>query len=68
MAAIKSFLQGHDVTYRNLIERQDSLHRAYRAQSLPTTVLVGRDGNVLDYGIGLRGSKRLMDRAEELVD
>ncbi len=66
---IEAFLAERQVTYPILIgDTSSSAHAAYRVESLPTSVLIDRDGQVVAVGAGIRGTQRLMKEAERLAD
>lgn len=67
--SIEAFLDERGTTYPVIIaDRRSPVHDAYQIGSLPATVLVGPDGNVLDFGAGIEGTKRLMERARALSE
>lgn len=68
LESIERFLAEREVSYLNLVARGSQTHDAYAASSLPTTVLVGRDGRVLEYGIGRAGAERVLKAAEQLLE
>ena len=65
---IQEFLDYYDLQYPALVAAGDSTaHRAYRVNSLPSSVLIDRDGVVVAYGAGVSGTARLLDQARELL-
>jgi len=65
---VTAFLDEHGVTYPVVIADEDSpAHEAYGVESLPSSILVDRDGSVVSFGAGILGTQRLMRRAEEMV-
>jgi thiol-disulfide isomerase/thioredoxin len=66
LSRIEQVLSEHGVSYPTLVAIGDATHDKYRVQGLPTTVLIGRDGKIAGYGIGLRGTKQLLTLAERL--
>lgn len=60
--AIEKVCRDLKVSYPIFIEQGSRTHDAYRVEALPTTVLIGFNGEVLDYGIGLPGAKRILRR------
>ncbi len=66
LARIEQVLRERGVTYPILVAIGDATHDNYRVQGLPTTVLIGRNGKVLAYGIGMDGTKRLLTLAHQL--
>lgn len=65
---IRAFLDRHRVTYPVVVGAEDSpAHSAYGVDSLPASVLVDRDGTVITFGAGVRGTIRLIRLAEELA-
>ncbi len=65
---VTEFLAARSVTYPILIgDRASPAHTAYRVESLPTSVLVGRDGVVVDVGAGISGTLRLMEQAKKMM-
>ena len=68
LSAIRKFLVDLDAGYPVFVEDADSrAHAAYRAETLPTSVLVDRGGQVMAYGVGIAGTRRLLARASELL-
>lgn len=65
---IESFLEKHDVTYPVAIGGEDSpAHGAYGVESIPSSILLDRDGSVAGFGAGVAGTMRLMREAETLA-
>ncbi len=65
---IREFLDYYGLEYPSLVGQGDSpAHRDYRVASLPSSVLIDRDGTVLAYGAGVPGGTRLMEQARELL-
>lgn len=56
---IERFLADLKITYPSVVSDQTALD-SYRVESWPTTVLVGSDGNVLGYGVGIDGARELL--------
>jgi peroxiredoxin/outer membrane lipoprotein-sorting protein len=48
----RRFVQEHDLTFPNLADAEDVLARAYNVESIPTTVVIGKDGKVAFYAAG----------------
>lgn len=68
IAGLGRFLEEHGVTYPVVVGGDESpAHAAYGVVSLPTSVLVDAEGRVVDYGVGIEGTVRLLKRAVELV-
>lgn len=67
LARIRAFLHERGVTYPNLVSADGDLQRSYRAFTLPTTVLLD-GGRVVGYGIGIRGTERLLEDAERRLE
>ena len=49
---VKSFVEEHGVTYPNLIADEDATAQFGDLASLPTTILINRDGIVVKYYVG----------------
>lgn len=49
---VREFLTDHGYTFPTLRDPRSTAFMLYQAQSIPTTVLVGRDGIVVDHLIG----------------
>jgi thiol-disulfide isomerase/thioredoxin len=60
--AIEKVCRDLKVSYPIFIEQGSKTHDAYRVEALPTTILIGLNGEVLDYGIGLPGAKKILRR------
>jgi thiol-disulfide isomerase/thioredoxin len=67
IAEIEAFLHDHDVTYPVVVESDDRSHRDYQVASLPSSILVDRQGRVIGYGAGIVGTERLLETARELL-
>ena len=66
--AVEAFLEERGTTYPVIIgDRRSPIHASYLIGSLPSSILVGRDGKVIDVGAGIKGTQRLMERAEQLA-
>ncbi len=65
---VRAVLHQLGVTYPIVIADQDSpAHTAYGVESLPASILVDRDGSVITFGAGVRGTVRLMRQAQDRV-
>jgi cytochrome c-type biogenesis protein len=60
---IVDFLEANGITYPVVIADSKSNHDVFHVSSLPTSVLIGRDGEIIDYGVGLKGAERVTDHA-----
>ncbi len=67
LGEIDGFLERSGVGYLNLVERDGATLDAYAVSSMPATVLVGAGGEVLDFGVGIPGTRRILATAERLV-
>lgn len=65
--AIAGFLAAHGVSYYNLVETGRAMHDAFAVERMPSTVLLGPQAQVLDFGVGIAGSKRILAEAERLL-
>ncbi len=66
-AKAQEFLRRRNLTYPAAITDNDDIYRAYEVRSLPSTVLVDQRGRVVDYALGLKSSRSLMQRAVVLA-
>jgi len=66
-AKAQKFLRQRGHTFPAAITDDGSLYEAYRVPSPPAAVLIGEDGIVIDYAIGLEDARVLMERAVALV-
>jgi peroxiredoxin len=48
----RRFVQERDLTFPNLSDTENNLARAYGVESIPTTVVIGKDGKVAFYAVG----------------
>lgn len=67
LAEVAAFLQQHGAAYPSLVARDGATHQAYRVSSLPSTVLLAPDGQVVAFGVGLEGTRDVLRQAEELL-
>lgn len=67
IAEIEDFLRERDVTYPVFVESDDRSHRTYLVSSLPSSILVDRQGRVIEYGAGIGGTERLLETARKLL-
>lgn len=61
LAKIRGLVRDLNISYPILIDSTMNVRVKYKADILPATVLIDKDGNVLDYQIGLDGAKKIMD-------
>jgi|GEM_PF-4463380 len=57
---IKKLITKLAIDYPILIDTSTNVRNKYKAGILPATVLIDREGNVLDYQIGIDGAKEIM--------
>jgi peroxiredoxin/outer membrane lipoprotein-sorting protein len=55
----RRFVEEHDLTFPNLADAENMLARAYHVESIPTTVVIGRDGKVAFYATGPQTQEQL---------
>jgi thiol-disulfide isomerase/thioredoxin len=67
LAAIRETLETAGVSYPVLISDEQAEWDGYRAKGLPVTVLVDRDGKPIEYALGAKGLRRLLQRVEEIL-
>lgn len=67
LARIELALQNKGVHYPSLVAIDEKTHDNYRVLGLPTTVVIDRNGHVVGYGIGEKGTKRLLQMADRLA-
>ena len=59
---IREFLSSEGFTFQALHDHGFEIHRRYSVNSIPTTVVIGRDGSVLEHIQGF-ASKKALNRA-----
>ncbi len=64
---IEQALRRLGVSYPTLVGVDGRTHAAYRVHALPTTVLIGADGRIAAYEVGIDGTKRLLKMADDLA-
>ena len=62
---VHAFFEKHALSFPSLIDPNGAVFRAYLVTGMPTTYLVGRDGNILARGVGGRDWTRA--EAHELI-
>lgn len=60
---IADFLEANGITYPVVVADTSSNHDLFHVSALPTSILIGRDGAVIDYGVGLRGAEKVTEHA-----
>ncbi len=60
---IRAFLERHGITYPVVMAEDDGNHQAFHVAAHPTSVLVDRQGRVIDYGTGIEGFETASGRA-----
>ncbi|GJL63644.1 MAG: hypothetical protein NPIRA04_22980 [Nitrospirales bacterium] len=57
------------VSYPILLDPDERVARAYRLSWVPVTIVVGREGQILETNLGARvwGSQEVMDSFEQLL-
>ncbi len=70
--AVEAFLQDEhlELTYPILLDPEERVARNYRLSWVPVTVVIGRDGQVIETILGARpwGSEEVMNSIEKLLD
>lgn len=67
-SVIRKYVGEHpEYTYPVAWDEEKSTKRRYEVKKLPTIVLVGADGKVLDWDISVSGVTRLVEKARALV-
>jgi thiol-disulfide isomerase/thioredoxin len=65
---IRSFLDKLGTSYPVVVaDRNGQAFSDYRAESLPTSVLLDRSGRIVDFAIGASGTERLLEQALTLL-
>jgi len=71
-AAVEDFLQKEhlELTYPILLDPEERIARNYRLSWVPVTVVIGRDGQVIETILGARpwGSEKVMNSIEQLLN
>ena len=62
---VKSYLTRQKIDVPVLMDRSGEVGTMYKASSIPLTVVIGRDGNVVRVMVGLHGEEDLKDVLEE---
>lgn len=65
LSKIKDLIHDLKITYPVLVDNTKSVRTQYKADLLPATVLIDREGRVVDYQVGIDGAKKLMQYAIE---
>jgi thiol-disulfide isomerase/thioredoxin len=60
-AKVRTYLTKQNLNVPVLMDRSGTVGMMYRASSIPLTVVIGRDGNVLRVLVGLHGEEDLKD-------
>ncbi len=63
-----AFVQGHQLAYPSAFDEGSAVSNAYGVSVLPTLVLVGRDGTVLDVQARMVGERELTEAVEQALD
>jgi len=70
--AVEAFLQNEhlELTYPILLDPEGLVARNYRLSWVPVTVVMGRDGRIIETVLGTRlwGSQEVMDSFEQLLN
>lgn len=61
LSRIRQLVSKLDISYPILIDSTTQVRAQYRADLLPATALIDKQGTVLDYQIGINGAKKIMD-------
>jgi thiol-disulfide isomerase/thioredoxin len=64
-AKVKSYLTRQKIDVPVLMDRSGEVGTMYKASSIPLTVVIGRDGNVVRVMVGLHGEEDLKDVLQE---
>ena len=64
----RRYIEKREITFPIGFDDSGRVHGDYRVGGIPTTVLIDRDGRIVDYGVGLPGGRKLMTRARSLLD
>jgi cytochrome c-type biogenesis protein len=63
----EQFVSERGVTYPILIDTTSVNYDLYFIKSYPTTILIDKEGNAVDYGIGVAGAERVLDKARGMM-
>jgi hypothetical protein len=55
------------VTYANLVAGDGTAWREFGAEGVPATVLVDHAGRIVKTGKGIKGTKRVLRKAERIL-
>ncbi len=61
------YIDKREITYPIGFDASGTVHGAYRVTGVPSTVLIDRDGRIVDYGVGLPGGRRIMEQARAVL-
>jgi len=64
---IEATLREGEAAYPSLVERGSVTHRDFEIEALPTTVLIGPEGEVVTWAVGVGGTRKVLERAREMV-
>lgn len=67
LAKMETMLRDKGAGYPSLVASDDVTHQGFDVQLLPTTVLIGAQGELLAYGTGIDGTRRVLERARGMV-
>ena len=67
LAKAEKFLKERGFEYPAAITAEEENYRAFRVLSIPRTALIGGDGTLVGYAVGLDGARALMADAAALV-
>ncbi len=61
------YIDKREITYPIGFDASGTVHGAYRVTGVPSTVLIDRDGRIVDFGVGLPGGRKIMEQARTLL-
>jgi thiol-disulfide isomerase/thioredoxin len=64
---IQRVLKRHGVTYTNLVAGDGAAWKEFGVEGVPSTVLVDAAGNIVRAGKGIKGTKRVLKKAERIL-
>ncbi len=61
------YIDKREITYPIGFDASGTVHGTYRVTGVPSTVLIDRDGRIVDFGVGLPGGRKIMEQARTLL-
>ncbi len=62
---IRKFVQNHNYTFTVLLDPKDEVFKLYKVEAIPTLIIVGRDGVVVEHFVGLAPEREVRKALEK---